>query len=69
LTPSGEELQFSATILRAYVIEMYEAFFVGVSLIQNLKNSILIIQLNMMADRELKTISVKHMMALFLHHI
>ena len=65
----GDEHDFSMTILNKYSIKMPQVSVVLFSTSQNLSLSILILQLNMMADRGLKNIGIIHMIALSLHQI
>ena len=65
----GNEHDFSTTILNKYSIKTLQVSVVLFSTSQNLSLSILILQLNMMADRGLEVIGIIHMIALSLHQI
>ena len=65
----GNEHGFSTIILNKYSIKTLQVSVVLFSTSQNLSLSILILQLNMMADRGLEKISIVHMIALSLHQI
>ena len=65
----GNENDFSTIILNKYSIKMPQVSVVLFSTSQNISLSILILQLNMMADRGLEEIGIIHMIALSLHQI
>ena len=65
----GNEHDFSTTLLNKYSIKTLQVSVVLFSTSQNLSLSILILQLNMMADRGLEEIGIIHMIALSFHQI